>query len=897
MSQISSASLQNTPLPITVTRTQAHGASREKGSPSIVITYQAARGETPLSGAELRSAVELARRMWRAKEGGGHGDFQDLKMQSLPAPKDALHTTDVAYETRQGPLNEPRKDTLFLEEKDIRTYESFRHASPRSSEEDLQKRIDVYAQDKTALLAVLHDQKVQGKFSGDLGSQLDVALGYMEGLEKDMQTARALQAKMENGKPLSPKEAVRLNEILRGHKEKLTIVQGYLADQIDLAGKWSFDGFEPGVQRSLRENAQVSLRALSTRLAESHMEVADLLTAYEDQLPDRLPISREDRRHHNLLCAYAALHAAEHIKGSDPSVPMEGVIKTLRQHIDILEKGTSPAAMRQDLKGVMDMPLAKTKKDAKTAFAQHFAAGGGLPLPQEDIRYRDMLTAFVQSRLPKGRKDIDVKFLFDRGFVDAVNSKHSWAPLKHTVEFELGGRAHRYESTITPAVNFDTHLPASYAGRGVGCNDRLQGRHVSNLALSQLHDKNGTQISSILRHGVLDAYDMTPKNLSKLSDTQLGDLLQELLVDRGSEGTRESLLAAFRKSSTQAKQISAALREQASYKMAEEAAAAAIATDPALLQQALEGKEPVPLTLFSLSLLTPDYLRGLSGNSRKDELAMLRHQTRALKHLEQLPTLAMRDANGTPIQVPVKIRARTMNYGVNAGAVDSFKGIPSNTPIWRRLMGWGVAANINNPEMESLLGARADKSLGGEVAERLTQMDSQIRDLMVQISTQTIGHEDPALTDHLYGLVAAQQELRETAGQAKDLWRSGDFQVGASDPYKEVTRLERIGFLMGEKVLVNCKSGKDRTGEKDRDGKYTAAYSQIQGKPPPPDVRPTGESRRMNTAFALHTGNLEMQRLNTGLPGYKLKPMPALRDRLDALSRGTYIGGSDMVAA
>ena len=725
---------------------------------------------------------------------------------------------------------------------------------------------------------------------------MDVAVDYMDALERDVSKARALTAKLEQGKSLTPKETTRLNEILRGHREKLPLVQSYLAEQIDLAGKWSFEGFEPEACENLREDAQVFLSALSTRLAKSHMEVADLFTAYEEQLPDRLPISRDDRLEYTVRCAQAALNAAQKIKQHDPNIKIDGAIRTLRQHIGVFEKGYDPQVARQDLQNLVDMPVTKTKKGAKEV-KKHFGRGGGLPLPQKNISYRQMLTAYLQAQIPKGRKDINAKFLFEQGLVDAVNSKQSWAPIRHTVEFDLRGNTHRYESTVTPAVNFDKHLPASYEGRGVGCHDRLQGRHVSNLALSQLHDKKGTQVYAALRHGVLDAYDMVPQKLANLSDSQLGNLIQELLVDRGMDGTKDEFLAAFRSKPARAKEISAALREQASYKMAEEAAAAAIATDPNLLRMALEGKETVPLTLSSISLLTPDYLRGVTGESRKDEQVMLAHQTRALKRLEKLPALPMRDAQGNTINVPVDIRVRTMNYGVNAGAVDSLKGIPANTPVWRRLMGWGVAENINNPEMESLLGPRDNRDLGGDVAAHLRDLQKQITDTLGQMGNQRMEDSDPTLGLHLNALVARTHDLRTTALQAKDLWRSGDFRVGASDPYKEVTRLQRIGFLMGEKVLVNCKSGKDRTGEEDRDGKYTAAYAQIQGEPPLPDVLPTGESRRMNTAFALNTGNLEMQRLNAGLPGYKLKPMPALRERLDALSRGIYVGGSDLVAA
>ena len=138
--------------------------------------------------------------------------------------------------------------------------------------------------------------------------------------------------------------------------------------------------------------------------------------------------------------------------------------------------------------------------------------------------------------------------------------------------------------------------------------------------------------------------------------------------------------------------------------------------------------------------------------------------------------------------------------------------------------------------------------------------------------------------------------VAETAGQIKSIWRDESFRaVGAPEPYKMVSRLAFLTHLMGESVAFNCKSGKDRTGQLDAEVKQMAADADETGTVPLPD-RPVDEAiRRRKTDFALNTGNLEMQRLNTGLPGFKLKKVPPLQNQMQAQAWSAYRGGSDFV--
>ncbi len=142
-------------------------------------------------------------------------------------------------------------------------------------------------------------------------------------------------------------------------------------------------------------------------------------------------------------------------------------------------------------------------------------------------------------------------------------------------------------------------------------------------------------------------------------------------------------------------------------------------------------------------------------------------------------------------------------------------------------------------------------------------------------------------------------KLTYAASQLKEIWREGSFMAGDREPYKMVSRLALVAHLMGETPLFNCKSGKDRTGQLDAEVKCLAAFAEKNGYIPAPESQPPG-LRRMRSQFTLGSGNLEMQRINTGLPGYKLKrsEVPGLANMVaDEALEPIYRGGSDHIAA
>ena len=89
-----------------------------------------------------------------------------------------------------------------------------------------------------------------------------------------------------------------------------------------------------------------------------------------------------------------------------------------------------------------------------------------------------------------------------------------------------------------------------------------------------------------------------------------------------------------------------------------------------------------------------------------------------------------------------------------------------------------------------------------------------------------------------------------------------------------------LGHIMGMMPLFNCKSGKDRTGQMDVACKTLALQIyERNGRIPPLNHPRTSMDKQIFQQVAINGGNLEMQRMNTGLAGFKTSGVKGL-DRL-----------------
>ena len=539
---------------------------------------------------------------------------------------------------------------------------------------------------------------------------------------------------------------------------------------------------------------------------------------------------------------------------------------------------------------------------------RNFSQQKPIPLTHPKISQAKMVELLVKHQLKAdgvATRDMPpVGFLLQRGIVDEINHKE-WPVVNKEVSFKLAGEEHTAQSTITPGAHLAQHFEEKYQSGGISSMDRLQYKHIPNMAHSQMTAADGKLLFSGIRHGVLDPYMINEKNLKSLPNEQLSTMIKELLLDTGAVRTpsRQSseaqasptdpltrpllspvqqtaeeyantLAQQVKEGTSEIPDIAGKLRTESSKMMAKEALAAAVVSDPQKMQAALDG-ETVDVSLNSISLVTPDALRARfkTGDS-SDEKTMLAHQTESLKALggSGEVKLNIRDESGTLKSITVRPKVRTFNFGVNQGAVATSKGVLGpRTPLWGRAMGWGFAARMNNPELQGLLGDSGSRTLGGAVAAKITQMKES--------------SDEPTRQQAVL--------LEQAATQAKEIWRSQSFSRGGREPYKMVSRLALVSHLMGETTLYNCKSGKDRTGQLDAEVKYLASVGNTTGQIPRPEEAPTDESRRMRTNFALNTGNHEVQQMTVGLKGYKLKGVPGLTKAMEADMIDIYRGGSD----
>lgn len=689
-------------------------------------------------------------------------------------------------------------------------------------------------------------------------------------------------------------------------------------------------------------------QGLKGYLAEKNVHIANALAECGASQGGEDVVSREDRINFSLLHAKSALGAVQSLNTRELGLPpgfKESLMKDVQDLHDRVEqskltdKSHQPPEVSARLKlldkGVWEQsfPLVASGKGDESAIKDFQEKWKGAPVGQSSenllpashpkISQNRLLREYIQFRLQEaGVKKTDmpnIKFLMAEGHNKAVNQQ-DWEPIDKRVEYTVQSRngaaevppGYAARSTITPAKAIQQHFALPYSGlnNGMGCADRLtQYQHVPNLAATRLHDEDGKVLFSGLRHGVLDAYQINKENLRNLSEAQLTRMVQDLLPGTDllpqdfSAEQIDDLVTRIGTHDATAEKCAEQMRKVASNNMARELVTAALIDDPAKFNAALAGRT-VPITMNSISLLTPDLIRQVVKDSSSQEKTMLKYQTEALQRLnDQSRTgpikLKVRDDKGNLKEVNVHVRVRTFNFGVNEGAVGSLGRVPMNLPIVRDVAGgWGSVKTQNDLELERLVGDKAGSKITGEVGSQLREMEEEKNRLTQQadqiVREWNVGRDNPdvkELDNRAAALDRKITNIQTAADQVVDLWRSGDYRKGQNEPYKMVSRLAFLSHQIGETTAFNCKSGKDRTGQLDADAKFVSA---IASKDKVPELNSTA-LRESRSNFTLNTGNLEMQRLNTGLAGFKLRGLPGLDLLVSEGKKPVYQGGSSYV--
>jgi hypothetical protein len=274
---------------------------------------------------------------------------------------------------------------------------------------------------------------------------------------------------------------------------------------------------------------------------------------------------------------------------------------------------------------------------------------------------------------------------------------------------------------------------------------------------------------------------------------------------------------------------------QANQTRATESVHAALLTNTAVLQQAIVNAQAnngqvVDLPITSINLQTNFFVNG--------ENQQVQQQFAAFDHLNNLTHLDVDVPDphnaGQTIQVRIRPRILAFNFGTNPVATFGNIGIGDNFTETRGRNEAGMKALFGD-------GLKVDDPLGGMVGAALN---------------------NPAIPGW------KKTCIRELSRQIKQMWADRSYNTDDGDVYKMMARLTVLTDMIGATAMFNCKSGKDRTGHLDAEVKMLA--SEIYYTHAVPSYGQLSTSRKEAfSQFALHSGNHEMQRYNTGFAGYK----------------------------
>lgn len=429
-------------------------------------------------------------------------------------------------------------------------------------------------------------------------------------------------------------------------------------------------------------------------------------------------------------------------------------------------------------------------------------------------------------------------------------------PITKSVTVAAPGQpAQTYKSELTPA----RAQGPGFGKQGVLCSDAHSADHLTNLWSTRYQSPGGKALFNGVRHGTVSAYGINPGHLRKLPKNELHALIRNHLPEqqragRSIEHIAKKLTSRF---SVEGMRLRDAIRGQATANRARELVKFNLLNNPEAMVHVRGNVSTVDLEIPSIMLVTPDKLRrslGVFGMKHEfDELRMTREQDKALKALAQAPVEVEVDTEAGPRTVRVNVKPLNFSFGVNSLALSK-----SPVPLW------GAADAINSGSIERLIGAETGPS--GEPATGL----------VADYLKGTADGLDPNVTEQDRKVVA------QLADQVRELWQAKAHHRQNNDPYALPARLALLTHKLGLTPAYNCKSGKDRTGQLDMEIKFLATCIERDGQAPRPGAELDARDQELYRNVALNAGNHEIQQLNTGVAGYKVK-LSSITKRLGGL--------------
>ncbi|ECJ4507031.1 SPI-1 type III secretion system effector inositol phosphate phosphatase SopB [Salmonella enterica subsp. salamae] len=266
------------------------------------------------------------------------------------------------------------------------------------------------------------------------------------------------------------------------------------------------------------------------------------------------------------------------------------------------------------------------------------------------------------------------------------------------------------------------------------------------------------------------------------------------------------------------------LRQAGAENKAKEVLTAALFSKPELLTKALAG-EAVSLKLVSVGLLTASNIFGKEGTMVEDQMRAWQSLTQPGKMIH----LKIRNNDGELQTVKIKPDVAAFNVGVNELALK---------------LGFGLKASdrYNAEALHQLLGndLRPEAKPGGWVGEWLAQYPDNY------------------------------EVVNTLARQIKDIWKNNLHHKDGGEPYKLAQRLAMLANEIDAVPAWNCKSGKDRTGMMDSEIKREMISLHQTHILNAPGSLPDSSGQKIFQKVLLNSGNLEIQKQNTGGAGNKV---------------------------
>ena len=465
--------------------------------------------------------------------------------------------------------------------------------------------------------------------------------------------------------------------------------------------------------------------------------------------------------------------------------------------------------------------------------------------------------------------------------------RNSFEPVVKRISVPAAGRRdptrpalETYGAVLTPAntVAQRAGSPGAFGATGVLCSDTHSPDQVPNMWTTGYTGPNGNSLFNGIRHGTLSAFGISAKNLKALPRQELHDLIRktlppERLAGRSIDDVARQMTSRF---SLAGQRLRNEARAQAARNRAEKLVGFNLLHNKQAMDEIRSGAARVELEIPSIMLITPDRGRRILGalgiTPHFDELRMTREQDRAIKELAGQGGLKIpfTDENGRTRNVTVQVKPLNFSFGVNKVAFN--KLINTFSPSWRN------ADAISRASMERLVGRDAEPGRpprSGLVAERLAEL-------------RRMGEEGGAE----YSAIA------QLADQVTQIWQSRAHHKQNNEPYALPARLALLTGKLGLTPSFNCKSGKDRTGQLDAEIKYLATCIERNGgRVPEPGAELSSEEQDLYRTIVLNSGNHEIQRMNTGHAGYKVKLSSITRRLGGVLARLQHIGQGKFTSA